>query len=189
MIPSWSLTFPNGRQFKPGFNVTASRVATHQLIVGLTPITPPGPPDLSAIHAIYKGKNVIVGRRVCVTNDDELGQCWVGDEALHKAMLDSKKAVADAESALRTTEVESLAMPGTAELKQKMNEKMNEARNNLKDAKEKLEAAKARARDRGVQIEQAKFAHRQSVREARADTQRRLQQIVQEQILRNAFRQ
>ena len=42
--------------------------------------------------------------------------------------------------------------------------------------------------DGGIQVEQVRFAYRQSVRDAEADTERRLQQIVQEQILRNAFR-
>lgn len=196
LLPSWSLTFPNGRQFRPGFNVTASRIVTHQLIVGLAPITPPGPADLSAIHTVFNGKKVIVGRRVCVTNDDEFEQCWVGNEDLRKATLEYEKALERAKRAQRggvrefSNELpENMTQYSITQLKEKIpeGEELN-AILALKQADKKLQAAKDKSPKGGIQYEEVKVAYRQSVREAQADTERRLQQIVQEQILRSAFR-
>lgn len=202
LLPSWSLTFPNGRQFKPALDFSASKVVTHSLIVGLTPISPPPPTDLSAIYASFEGKKVIVGRRVCVTNSDQLGQCWEGAQELKQAVDDARKNRKEAKAkveTLRSRESATRSIESPERLLKFNDTKLRDevgtgeifsAVQEFKAADQALRTAEKQLSDGEVVVRQTtSAAYREARIMAEADTERRLQQIVQEQILRNAFRQ
>lgn len=228
LLPSWSLTFPNGRQFKPALDFSASRVVTHKLIVGLTPVAPPGPEDVSDIHAIIDGKDYIVGRRVCVTNNDATGECWADDPALKAQIEKARREKRQADAAKkRAQEVAQKAIEQVITLQQtspqavnpqvfrelpsseimklplakEVNPALKGALENLETAKQNLEAAEESAQKAEEKLETVesqpviqvteearRFARIRAAASSEAETERRLDQIIQQQLIRDAFR-
>lgn len=223
LMPSWNLIYPSGRQFRPVLDFSVSRIVTHKLIVALAPIVMPVP-DLTDIYAVVGGRKVIVGRRVCVTNDDPLGRCWEGQESIKAEIDNARKRVRVAEREVslarsRSKEVASefavaksqadrekrlreLAAPGaeaeraertvTQQLMEALSAKKATAERQVSETEKELEAAKA-AEEASMRLEQERATAVRAARDqaraaSEAATEQRLQQIIQQQIIRDAFR-
>jgi hypothetical protein len=217
LLPSWDLTYSNGHQFRPAFDFGVSRIATQTLIVALAPIEPPGPLDLSGIVTMFEGKEVIMGRRVCVTNIEQAGQCFFDKPDLRREMeatarqirksKDKKKNAETAENLAveqrDSAERDARSFASNPEMLAAARDRKKQANAAIQNAKRAQAAASAeiealQARQRGLR---ARFREYQAVgkeaearamaearRKSQAATDQRLQQIIQQQIIRDAFR-
>lgn len=105
LVPSWALAYLDKRQFKPAFNLTASEIVTHKLIVAMIPrVVPiPSPLDWTAVLGTRKidGKDVkvILGRRICEMGADTAQRC-LGE--LHEGERKAEQRVGEAQRNLES---------------------------------------------------------------------------------------
>lgn len=236
LLPVWALAYPDKRQFKPGFNLTASEIVTHKLIVAMTPRTIPKeePQDWSTIldKRIVKKKGdtegkevtVIVGRKVCLVENGDHKKC---DVELHEGEVRAK--LSDAENTLnevkkRTNtftdaDKENIILDFKSKIPKsfkniptmeilKNRDKLNfmaddknrqdvmelfdkidevaKAEELVKQRQEELKLVKQGGQQRQ---DAARKALERADRDAERETERRLDALIQQQVIRDSFRQ
>ncbi len=239
LLPSWSLTYPDKSQFRPGFNLTAAEATTHKMIVAMLPRARPETLDWSTILAKRTDKSgkevtVIVGRRVCQMGPNEEKDCPSEPQPGQMAKLAAKKLEAS-EKALEKVEDErdrkqdqvtrnlkdalpNIEVPELRSMKNKgqafdnlrkesTRRGMPAATRTIEDAKRQYDdierqaqkdAARAQEGIRRAkrEVEEARrnnpelqAVQRAAESEAERETARRLDFMIQQQVIRDAFRQ
>jgi len=211
LLPSWALSFPDKRQFRPAINLALSEATTHKLIVAMTPLSidPPAFADKSAILGSRDGKTVIVGRRVCVIDKVDSDQCL--DEATEGSAKEASKELSRSlkEQAEKKQEIQNLRQalppplrnrsiselersPSSDDTTRRSVDSNKQTIDRLKDTQVQLEQAQQRASAARKTLEAGASAARQTEARARAeaesDASRRLDQLIQQQVIRDAFR-
>jgi hypothetical protein len=239
LLPSWSLTYPDKSQFRPGFNLTAAEANTHKMIVAMTPRARPETLDWSTILAKRTDKTgkevtVIVGRRVCQMGPNEEKDCpsepqpgqmakqaakklEASEKALEKIEDDRDRKQDQVTRSLRealpnievpemrsvknksqvfdTLKKESTrrGMPAATrtieDAKRQYDEIERQAQKDLARAQESVRRARREVEEARRNNPEAVAAQRAAEAEAERETARRLDFMIQQQVIRDAFRQ
>ncbi len=211
LLPSWNLMYPNGHQFRPALDLGVSRIVTHTLIVGMAPIAALPPLDLTGIHTTFDGKDVIMGRRVCVTNIENRSYASstirTSDGRWIRPQRNSQKTRARWRRQRHPGKAPKISWLFRGCFRTNRDQANTEAMKNaianaeqatkhydnvaaerkVLEARQQTIHAQARAYQ-AVGREAEAHAMARARQQARQETEQRLQQVIQEQIIRDAFR-